>query len=56
MIYLNEKEISIIEYGGKVLSYVYRKGKMVWQAIKSCFGAGFWTNEKAWINEEPYKN
>ena len=54
--YLNGKEISTVEFSGKIISYIYTSGKLVWQAIKSCFGAGIWNNLKNWVNEEPYKN
>lgn len=56
MITLNNKEISAIEYAGKKIAFVYRCGKLVWQAIRSCFGAGFWSNDKPWDNNEGYKN
>lgn len=31
-------------------------GKLVWQAISSCFGAGYWINEYAWKNNDGWKN
>ena len=30
--------------------------KLVWQAISSCFGAGYWINEYAWKNTDGWKN
>ena len=30
--------------------------RLVWTAIKSCFGAGYWVNEKPWLNSEGWKN
>ena len=56
MIYYNGKDIVSVHYGGKAISYIYRHGRLVWQAIRSCFGAGFWTNDKSWLNEEGYKD
>lgn len=35
---------------------VQGKAKIVWQAVRSCFGSGMWLNEKPWINEESYIN
>lgn len=35
---------------------IYKGSKLVWQAIRSCFGKGFWNNEKPWNNEEGWKN
>lgn len=34
-----------------------RKGsRIIWTGIRSCFGAGFWVNEKPWLNDEGWKN
>ena len=36
---------------------VIRKGAtIVWEAIKGCFGKGFWRNTSGWINYEGWKN
>lgn len=35
---------------------IYKGANLIWSAIKSCFGAGFWINEKPWINNEAWKN
>lgn len=43
---VRDRIISIVKYGKDI----------VWQAIKSCFGSGYWVNEKSWINDEPFKN
>lgn len=29
---------------------------ILWQAIDSCFGAGYWINSKAWKNQDAWKN
>ena len=29
---------------------------ILWQAIDSCFGAGYWINPKAWKNQDAWKN
>lgn len=31
-------------------------GKLVWQAISSCFGAGYWINQYGWKNTDGWKN
>lgn len=28
----------------------------VWEFIRSCFGRGFWANEKPWNNADGWKN
>lgn len=39
-----------------VVNEIYRGANLVWAAIRSCFGAGFWVNEKPWLNTEGWKN
>lgn len=56
MIYIGNKDISLIYYANKSISEIYYGSKLVWQAIKSCFASGFWVNEKPWINTEGWKN
>lgn len=50
------KQIAIIHAGGRVIASVYHGTRLVWQAVRSCFGSGGWINEKPWINEEGWKN
>lgn len=56
MIFKKEKEIVAVFRGNKAITAIYRGSRLVWQAIRSCFGAGFWINEKPWINEESWRN
>lgn len=35
---------------------IYKGARLVWTAIRSCFGAGFWINDKPWLNDEAWKN
>jgi len=37
------------------IGFVYYKGKVVWQAIRSCFGSGLWKPRKPWVNTEKWK-
>lgn len=52
----SNKEITAISYANRAIAAVYYGTRLVWQAIRSCFGAGYWVNEKPWINEEAWKN
>ena len=56
MIFKNNKEITSIFKGNKVIIEIYKGASLVWQSIKSCFGKGFWINEKPWDNNEGWKN
>lgn len=40
----------------QIVQEIYKGARLVWTAIRSCFGAGFWINEKPWLNEEAWKN
>ena len=50
------KEIIAIHYGKNVLSAIYHYGKLVWQAVRSCFGNGKWFGEKPWVGDETWKS
>lgn len=56
MIIFNGKSISQIYYGSKSIQIVKKGLDTVWQAIRSCFGSGYWINEKPWLNDEGWKN
>lgn len=51
-----KKEISAITAFGHAVTAVYAGARLVWQAVRSCFGAGWWNNEKPWDNTEGWKN
>ena len=50
------RDISIILAKGKIITAVYQGTKLVWQAVRSCFGSGRWIDSKPWINNEGWKN
>lgn len=56
MIFFGDKEITLVQLGNKVITQIYLGAKLVWEAIRSCFGAGFWKNEAPWSNTEGWKN
>lgn len=56
MIYKGAKEVSAIYYGRRIIAEVYKGATLIWQAIRSCFGNGFWINEKPYDNIEGWKN
>lgn len=55
-LYRNRKEITTIYRGNKHIAAIYYGANLVWQYVRSCFGKGFWINEKAWSNEDYWKN
>lgn len=54
------KEIINIVVNGKTIttiySYINNTFKIIWQAVRSCFGSGVWLNERPWINTDAWKN
>jgi nitric oxide synthase oxygenase domain/subunit len=56
MIIKGQKEISARYLGNKVISAVYYGTKLVWEAISSCFGRGYWDNNKPWSNNDGWNN
>ncbi len=55
MRYYQDKEINIKTYGNKLIAYTYLGFKLIWQAIRSCFGAGYWRGDKPWIGKDAWK-
>lgn len=56
MIYYNDKLADPIYYNDQVVALVYCNGRLVYTAIHSCFGKGYWINDKPWSNTDAYKN
>ena len=56
MIYINKKELESLFLHNIVVSQIYKGMTIIWEAIKSCFGAGFWKNDAPWSNNEGWKN
>ena len=60
MIRVGRKEISQININEKNIAKVYAfvgdKLTLIWEAIRSCFGSGFWINKRPWINKNAWKN
>lgn len=55
-IHIGKKEITAINVGRKAIAYVYEGLKLVWQAVRSCYGRGYWINDKPWLNDDGWKN
>ena len=56
MKFFDNKEITVKYYGNKAIAYTYLGLQLIWQAIRSCFGSGWWKNKKPWINNNKWKN
>lgn len=56
MIYKNRKEISAIFIDGRAVTTLHKGAELVWEAVRSCFGKGFWFNDKPWKNDNGWRN
>lgn len=56
---IDNKEITAITVQKKVISAIYTAtvtgAKLVWEAIRSCFGSGVWIGKKPWLGKEGWK-
>jgi hypothetical protein len=54
------KEISEINRYGKQIIEVHKhidnEWRVVWMYIQSCFGRGYWINDKPWSNTDGWIN
>lgn len=55
-IVFRKKEIVSIHFGTQVIAAIYKGTKLIWMAARSCFGKGYWMNDKPWSNTEVWKN
>lgn len=56
MIYKEGKETSAITALLNSVQEVWRGVVLKWQGIRSCFGRGYWIQEKPWIDTDKWKN
>jgi hypothetical protein len=55
-LFFKDKEISSVYFGKQVIAAIYKGGKLLWEAVRSCFGKGYWMNEYPWDNEDTWNN
>ncbi|WP_270535071.1 MFS transporter [Phocaeicola massiliensis] len=51
-IVVKEKEVLVIYYGRRAVSAIYKGARLVWMAVRSCFGSGYWDGDKPWDGDE----
>lgn len=52
----NQHSIVAKIINSRPLVAVYHGLRLVWIAVRSCFGKGIWLNDKPWINSDKWKN
>jgi hypothetical protein len=55
-LYVKNKQITTIYKGNRHIAAIYEGTKLIWQYIRSCFGRGYWINDKPWSNTDGWKN
>lgn len=56
MIIKQGKELSARYIGAKAIEAVYHGARLVWEAISSCFGSGYWDDDKPWNDDDAWNN
>lgn len=56
MIYKGALDIIQIYLNRRDINALYKGDRLVWEAIRSCFGKGYWLNDKPWKNDDVWKN
>jgi len=56
MIYKDSKQITGVYKGSTLITSIYRGTRLVYQYVRSCFGRGYWINDKPWLNGDGWKN
>ena len=54
MITIGGKEITAAYVGKRALSAVYAGARLVWSAISSCFGLGYWKGDEPWNGSDAW--
>lgn len=55
MILHKGREIVSFAFNDKAIAEIRRGTRLVWQAIRSCFGSGHWIGSRSWIGKDKWK-
>lgn len=56
MILKDDRGFSAINYVDRSIARILYMGRVVWQAIRSCFGSGAWIESYAWLDDDAWKD
>jgi hypothetical protein len=56
MKWIGKDKVEYLYIGKQAVGQLYYGATLIYEAIRSCFGRGFWRNNKAWINKESWRN
>lgn len=49
------KEITAVSLGRRTVTAVYRGARLVWEAVNSCFGRGYWQSARPWRGADGWR-
>lgn len=52
----HSNDIVEIHYQGKNVVSKYYGLHLVWEAVKSCYGKGYWIETKPWLDDDKWKD
>lgn len=55
-IFKKDRVITSLSFGDIAFTAVYKGTKLIWEAIRSCFGKGFWINSYPWGDKDSWQN
>lgn len=55
MIYKNDHETTGVYLNDRAFGRIYKGAQLVWEAVRSCFGKGWWIPSKPWISNDVWK-
>lgn len=55
MIVHQGRDIIGFMFNGKAILEIRKGTRLVWQAIRSCFGSGRWMGSRPWIGTDKWK-
>lgn len=55
MLWIEGKEVGQLWIGGKAVQALYLGAHLIWEAVNSCFGSGFWNKDKAWSKTDSWR-
>ena len=35
---------------------IYKGSRLTWEGVRSCYGKGYWIEEKPWIDEDKWRD
>lgn len=56
MLFKRGRKITGVFAQGKVIKAVHYGARLVWEAIRSCFGSGKWVDKYPWLDKEVWKD